>query len=177
MKIRKMADADKPKWLELRKALWPDCPADRHSLEMEQSLRSDGVVWLAEDSDEQVVGFAEVSIRRDHVEGTSSVPVPYLEGWYVIPSHRRQGIGRAFLKNAERWALEAGFSELASDAESDNHDGIRAHLDLGFREVGRSVHFVRPLRAPKANQGAPPDGSPATQVGNSGITGRQPPVK
>ena len=152
MKVRKMAETDKPKWLELRRALWPDCPAERHSLEMDQLQRSDGVVLLAEDSDGQVVGFAEVSIRRDHVEGTSSAPVPYLEGWYVIPSHRRQGIGRALIKSAESWALEAGFSELASDAESDNHDGIRAHRDLGFREVGRSVHFVRPLRAPKAEQ-------------------------
>ena len=145
-----MADTDKPKWLELRRALWPDCPAERHSLEMDQLQHSDGVVLLVEDSDGQVVGFAEFSIRRDHVEGTSSSPVPYLEGWYVIPSHQRQGIGRALIKTAESWALEAGFGELASDAESDNQDGIRAHWDLGFREVGRNVHFVRPLRAPKA---------------------------
>jgi aminoglycoside 6'-N-acetyltransferase I len=145
MKVRKTAETDKPKWLELRRALWPDCPAERHSLEMDQLRCSDGVVLLAEDSDGQIVGFAEISIRRDHVEGTLSAPVPYLEGWYVIPGQRRRGIGRALIKSAESWALEAGFLELASDAESDNHDGIQAHRDLGFREVGRSVHFVRPL--------------------------------
>jgi aminoglycoside 6'-N-acetyltransferase I len=149
IKIRKMAEASKAKWLELRIALWPDCPTERHSLEMEQLQHSDGIVLLAEDSDGQVVGFVEVSIRRDHVEGTSVAPVPYLEGWYVAPSHRRQGIGRALIKSAESWALEAGFSELASDAESDNPDGIRAHQDLGFREVGRSVHFIRHLRLQK----------------------------
>ena len=96
-----MADADKPKWLELRRALWPDCPAERHSLEMDQLQHSEGGVFLAQDSAGQVVGLAEVSIRRDHVEGTSSSPVPYLEGWYVIPSHQRQGIGRALIKTAE----------------------------------------------------------------------------
>ena len=85
MKVRRMADADKPRWLELRKALWPDCPAERHALEMDPLQRSDGVVFLAQDSDGQVVGLAEVSIRRDHVEGTSSAPVPYLKGWYVVP--------------------------------------------------------------------------------------------
>ena len=49
MKIRKMTEADKPKWLELRIALWPDCPTERHSLEMEQLQHSDGIVLLAED--------------------------------------------------------------------------------------------------------------------------------
>ena len=171
-----MADTDKSRWLELRRALWPDCPAERHSLEMDQLQHSDGVVLLAEDSDGQVVGFAEFSIRRDHVEGTSSSPVPYLEGWYVIPSHQRKGIGRALIKTAESWALEAGFLELASDAECDNQEGIRAHWDLGFREVGRSVHFVRPLRAPKTEPGASPHGSPATPLGNSGITEGPPSV-
>jgi aminoglycoside 6'-N-acetyltransferase I len=52
---------------------------------MDPLQRSDGVVFLAQDSDGQVVGLAEVSIRQDHVEGTSSAPVPYLEGWYVVP--------------------------------------------------------------------------------------------
>jgi aminoglycoside 6'-N-acetyltransferase I len=176
MKVRKMAETDKPRWLELRRALWPECPAARHSLEMDQLRHSDGVVLLAEDLDGQVVGFAELSIRRDHVEGTSSTPVPYLEGWYVIPSRRRQGIGRALIESAEGWALEAGFWEMASDAESDNHDGIRAHWDSGFHEVGRSVHFVRPLRTPKAEPGTPPDGGPTVRSGDSGVTEGPPSV-
>lgn len=131
--------------MDLRKALWPDCPQDRHALEIEQVLRSNGVVYLAENSEGTTVGFAEASIRRDHVEGTSSAPVPYLEGWYVEPKYRRQGIGRKLVEKIGEWALAAGFSELASDAEFDNHGSIRAHGGLGFREVGRSVHFVRTL--------------------------------
>lgn len=146
MKIRPMEDRDRSHWLELRRALWPDCPAARHSLEMDQWQHSDGIVLLAECSDGQAVGFAEVSVRRDHVEGTSSAPVPYLEGWYVVPSHRHRGVGRALLETVERWALQAGFFEIASDTQCDNHDAIRAHGDLGFREVGRTVHFVRSLR-------------------------------
>jgi aminoglycoside 6'-N-acetyltransferase I len=140
-----MGAADKPKWLELRRALWPNCPTARHLLEMGQWETSGGVVLLAEGPDGQAVGFAEISIRREHVEGTSTAPVPYLEAWYVAPGHRRKGVGRALIKSAERWALEAGFSELASDAETDNPAAIRAHGELGFREVGRSVHFVRRL--------------------------------
>ena len=153
MEIRKMANADTPRWIEMRKALWPDCPEERQSLEMEQLLCSDGVVLLAEESGGQALGFAELSIRRDHVEGTTSAPVPYLEGWYVIPGHRRRGIGRHLIERAEKWALEAGFSELASDAEVENPDSIRAHSELGFREVGRTVHFVRTLGAAGSESG------------------------
>jgi len=152
MNIRKPANPDKSRWLELRRALWPECPEHRHLLEMEHLLRSQAVIFFAEDSDEQAIGFAEVSIRRDHVEGTSSAPVPYLEAWYVVPNSRGHGIGRALIESAEEWALGAGFSELASDAESDQIDAIQAHLKLGFREVGRSVHFVRPLRPSRAEQ-------------------------
>jgi aminoglycoside 6'-N-acetyltransferase I len=147
IKIRKMAAADQRQWLEMRRTLWPDCPKERHLLEVDQLLRSEGLVLFAEGADGRSLGFAEISIRRDHVEGTCSVPVPYLEGWYVDPGHRNRGVGRALIDAAEKWALEAGFTELASDAEIGNDEGIRAHQKLGFREVGRSVHFVRPLRA------------------------------
>ena len=141
-----MTKADTPHWGEMRRALWPECPPKRHALEMEQLLHSDGVILLAEDLDSRPIGFAEISIRHDHVEGTSEAPVPYLEGWYVIPSHRRRGVGRALIESAEHWALQAGFSELASDAELHRPESIQAHVELGFHEVGRSVHFVRPLR-------------------------------
>ncbi len=144
--------------MELRRALWPECPEHRHLLEMEQSLRSQGIVLFAEDPGGQAIGFAEVSIHRDHVEGASSAPVPYLEAWYVIPDRRGQGIGRALIASAAEWALGAGFSELASDAESGQIDTIQAHLALGFREVGSSVHFLRPLRSSQAEPIAPRNG-------------------
>jgi aminoglycoside 6'-N-acetyltransferase I len=144
--IRRATAADQPRWMELRHALWSDCPTARHALEMEQLLNSEGVVLLAISPLEEAVGLAEVSIRRDHVEGTSSAPVAYLEGWYVAPAYRQQGVGHALIRAAEEWALRTGFSELASDAEADNRASISAHLAIGFREVGRSVHFVRSLR-------------------------------
>ena len=117
MKIRRMSDADKSAWIELRRALWPDCPPARHALEVGQLPGSSGVVLLAEDSEERVVGFAEVSIRRDHVEGAASAPVTFLEGWYVVSSHRRQGIGRALIESAAKWASDAGFSVWTSGVE------------------------------------------------------------
>jgi aminoglycoside 6'-N-acetyltransferase I len=114
---------------------------------MKQLLAGKALVAVAE-IDGELVGFAEVSIRVDHVEGTADSPVPYLEGWYVRNAHRRRGIGRALLEFVENWALERGFKEIASDAETANEAGIRLHARLGFAEAGRTVHFVKPLAAP-----------------------------
>jgi aminoglycoside 6'-N-acetyltransferase I len=102
------------------------------------------------DLGEQLVGFAEVSIRHDHVVGTSSAPVPYLEGWYVRAAHRGHGIGRGLLDFAESWVTSRGFGEIASDAEVQNSRSIRLHRSPGFTEVERSVHFVKKLASKDA---------------------------
>src|SRR6188508_1984380 len=110
------APGDVEGWARLRYALWPECPAERHELEIAQLLESEGVVALAK-VDGELAGFAEVSIRVDHVDGTSAAPVPYLEGWFVEEKSRRHGVGRALVRFVEDWARERGFVELASDAE------------------------------------------------------------
>lgn len=135
---------DQAGWARLRSQLWPGCPPERHRLEIDQLIASKGLVAIACLQGE-VVGFAEASIRVDHVEGTMSAPVPYLEGWYVAEAYRGRGIGRALLAFVEQWAREHGHGELASDAEIENGASIRLHAILGFKEVGRSVHFVKPL--------------------------------
>ena len=93
-------------------------------------------------------------MRSDHVEGTASSPVPYLEGWYVRAAYRGHGVGRALLSFIEQWAVSRGYAELASDAELQNDHGIRLHAMLGFREAGRSVHFVKILKNKEPNQQA-----------------------
>ncbi len=146
MTVRPASEDDFAAWLPLRMALWPHCPEENHRREMAELLRSGGTVLLAEEGDGQVSGFAELSVRREHVDGARTSPVAYLEGWHVVPEKRSQGIGRALIDAAEAWAVEQGFTELASDAEVGNKGGIDAHLKLGFRETGRTVHFVRDLR-------------------------------
>lgn len=141
---RTAQESDRADWIQLRYELWPHCPIERHDLEIQQLLKSDGIVAVAE-LDGTLAGFAEVSIRHDHVEGTRTSPVPYLEGWFVNDTYRNLGIGRGLLDFVERWAIARGFDELASDAELENEHGINLHTKLGFTEVGRTVHFVKPL--------------------------------
>jgi aminoglycoside 6'-N-acetyltransferase I len=92
-----------------------------------------------------LVGFLELG-TRSHAEGSSSSPVPYVEGWYVEPDARGLGIGRRLLDAAEQWARDRGFLELASDAVLDNTTSIAIHKHLGFEETERIVTFLKPLK-------------------------------
>ena len=48
-------------------------------------------------ADGQPVGFAQVQLRRDYVEGTESSPVGYLEGVFVEEDFRKRGLGKALV--------------------------------------------------------------------------------
>jgi aminoglycoside 6'-N-acetyltransferase I len=149
--IRRARPGDRESWLRLRRALWPGCSAQKHELEMRQVLKSKGPVFLAENWKGRVIGLAEASVRRDHVDGASICPVPYLEAWYVDGRYRKQGVGKALMGAVERWAVSRGFRELASDAEIGNRLSIRLHRRLGFLEIDRNVTFLKGLRGRETN--------------------------
>lgn len=135
---------DHPEWLRMRCALWPDCGAAMHALEMaehDDPVAPRAVVVVARDGG-GLGGFIELSVR-DRVDGSTSPRVAYVEGWYVDPDLRGAGVGRELMARAEAWARERGLRELASDAELDNPDSIHAHRALGFAETFRLVHFLK----------------------------------
>jgi aminoglycoside 6'-N-acetyltransferase I len=65
----------------------------------------------------------------------------------IGPSDRDSWIGRrkALIRSAEDFALQSGFTELASDAEINNHISIEIHNHLGFIKVEKTVHFIKSL--------------------------------
>ena len=91
-----------------------------------------------------LTGFAELRVR-DYAEGSENLRVPFLEGWFCVHDYRRQGIGKKLISEAEKWALSQGFVELASDTLLDNSDAIAAHQAIGFKEVERTVNFLKTL--------------------------------
>jgi aminoglycoside 6'-N-acetyltransferase I len=100
---------------------------------------------VAETIDGRVVGFVQVGLRS-HADGCdTSRPVGFIEGWYVVPDCRRQGIGRRLLAAAEDWACNQGCKEMGSDTQIDNEISQTAHRALGYQVVDRCVHFRKPL--------------------------------
>ena len=91
------------------------------------------------------MGFIEAAARSDYVNGTSSSPVAFLEGIYVVPEARRRGVARALVSAVERWALGVGCREFASDASIENPLSHAVHRALGFQETERVVFFRKPL--------------------------------
>jgi aminoglycoside 6'-N-acetyltransferase I len=133
--------------LELRKLLWPGTSAGRHTTEVREILRTGrrSVAFFCSSSDGRLCGFIEATLR-EYVEGVSSSPVGYIEGWYVVKTMRGTGIGRRLVETAEAWAYSRGAREMASDTELANRAGQRAHLRLGYRPIGRLVFFAKRLR-------------------------------
>jgi len=132
-------------WLALRSALWQDVSEAEHLAGMADALARGHYVRLAVAADGAALGFVEASKRMDYVNGTSSSPVAFLEGLYVVPCVRRQGVARTLVESVVKWALDEGCTELASDALLDNRAAHTVHRALGFQETERVVYFRRAL--------------------------------
>jgi aminoglycoside 6'-N-acetyltransferase I len=145
--IERCKSVEHPGWLELRQALWPDGGRELHLSEMSAFCASPErfAQFVACTPSGGAVGLAEASIRTDHVNGTGSSPVAFLEGLYVVPEARRKGVARALVAAVERWAVSSGCSELASDALLENESSQAVHRALGFEETERVVFFRRAL--------------------------------
>ena len=147
-RVRQARPADAQDWAVLRQALWPAESADELTAEAKAFLADRGAlletVLLAEADDGTLLGFAELSLRP-YAEDCRTSPVAFLEGWYVIPTARRRGVGRALVSAAEHWAREHGCHEFASDTELDNSMSAAAHRALGFEDAGAIRCFRKDL--------------------------------
>ena len=134
-------------------ALWPTSSAQEHAQELRLLLggKADAVltmpltIFVAEASDQTLVGFLEVDLRS-HADGCNpSQPVGYIEGWYVAEDYRQRGVGARLIASAEDWARSHGCIEMASDAIIDNQVSQHVHEALGYEVVDRCVHYCKKL--------------------------------
>jgi aminoglycoside 6'-N-acetyltransferase I len=145
--VRAVEPRDIDDWVRMRSALWlGDLEEHRDAANrfFKGHRHEPAEVLLALDDGGRAIGFAELSIRNI-VDSCASDRVAYLEGWYVAPSVRRRGVGAALIAGAERWAVQQGCTEFASDSLIGNEVSERAHLALGFAETGRVVNFRKDL--------------------------------
>jgi len=149
--LRKAVSSDLEQLSCLRNALWPDSPSEEHKEELESILGGNApgmlplIELVAEGPDGKLVGFAEVGLRSCADSCDLKRPVGYLEGWFVVESYRRQGIGAELLAAAEEWARTQGCIEMASDAEIENLTSQHVHEALGFVVTSRSVNYRKRL--------------------------------
>jgi aminoglycoside 6'-N-acetyltransferase I len=149
--VRVAQPEDRDVLARLRAALWPESSAEEHARELVEILNGKApgtlpmIELVAEDTRGMLVGFAEVGLRS-HADGCNpSRAAGYLEGWFVVESHRRRGVGAKLLQAAEEWAREQGCVEMASDALAENEISQRAHKALGYEVVDRCVRYRKSL--------------------------------
>jgi aminoglycoside 6'-N-acetyltransferase I len=151
VQIRLAVPADSPQLSRLLEALWPEAPAAEHARDIAPILAGAPlgtlplVIFVAEESGGVLQGFLEVGLRS-HADGCDPrLPVGFVEGWFVIESHRAQGVGARLLAVAEDWARSHGCVEMASDTWLDNEVSQRVHEALKFDVVDRCVHYRKAL--------------------------------
>ncbi|ERL64540.1 AacA7 [Schleiferilactobacillus shenzhenensis LY-73] len=128
---------------DLQHALWPEHPLLDLIVAAQTAVQAaKSHYWLAMDG-QKAVGFCEVTLRRDYVEGSDTSPTGYLEGIYVLPDYRRQGIGTELVNAAAHWLRTQRVSAMGSDVALDNTVSQAFHEALGFEETARLVHYLR----------------------------------
>lgn len=125
--------------------LWPDYIADDLRITFKEVLNSEKFRVLFYSLQGEFVGFIYVGIRTDYVEGSDASPTGYVEGIYVKPAFRRQGISRKLLQAGEQWVKAKGCTQMGSDIYLTNTVSYDFHTSVGFKEAGRLIAFIKDL--------------------------------
>lgn len=125
--------------------LWDDCVFEEEFEDYKSIIDSGSEVCYLAKMEEKYVAFIHVTTRSDYVEGSTDLPVAYVEGIYVHANYQKQGIARKMIEAAEDWARHKGYKQLAPDTVVTNLASIDFHKKIGFTEAERIVCFIKDL--------------------------------
>lgn len=132
-------------WLSMALALWPDNGKNELKDEFQKILSSTKEQAFIYKLDNEYIGFINLSIRTDYVEGSNSSPVGFVEGIYVKPEYRNRGIAKKLIIKGEEWAKSKGCTQIGSDIEMDNDISYKFHQKVGFNEANRIICFIKDI--------------------------------
>jgi GNAT superfamily N-acetyltransferase len=99
-------------------------------------------VFVAEDRG-RFVGFAitmevPASLRLAHFW--------QIRDLFVLPTHRRRGVGRALLSSVRAAAIASGALRLVVQTEEDNDPALRLYTDSGYALINGYCSLMLPIR-------------------------------
>ncbi len=131
--------------MELVLELWEDCSFDEELETYQNIIGSETAICYLVQDQGIYIAFIHVSIRHDYVEGSTALPIAYVEAVFVKPNYQKRGIAKMLMNIAEEWAKTMGLRQIASDTDLSNTASIEFHKSVGFVEVERIVCFIKEL--------------------------------
>ena len=146
MKISKITKKDFAKWMELGVLFWSRHPKEKTEREFRRIINSKNEVsFVCKNEHESFLGFINLAIRTDYVEGSKTSPVGYLEGIYVKEAYRKKGVAKMLWQEAEKWLIKKGVSEIGSDTGTDNVASQKFHQKMGFKKGETLIHYLKKI--------------------------------
>ncbi|HIK07471.1 MAG TPA: GNAT family N-acetyltransferase [Trichormus sp. M33_DOE_039] len=114
---------------------------------VEQYFSKDTPLWWVDFSDE---GLKEQEKHETEVTSSSLSPVaclwvgnaidqvtgtrhPHIFLLYVVPEHRRQGVGTALMRYVENWAMQRGDRQIGLQVFQSNQPALNLYNQLGYQ--------------------------------------------
>lgn len=142
----KVANKNDSKTLaQMARKIWDNDSVEELEEEFNDFVENSDIVSFIKYMNGKAVGFANVSIRYDYVEGCETSPVGYLEGIYVEDCYRNNNFARELVIACEDWVKNKGIKEFASDCELTNLGSLAFHLAIGFKEANRIICFKKDI--------------------------------
>ena len=143
MNIFKADNSNFDDWIDLSLLLFPEHTRDEMIKFYSEILTSKKEIGFLYKKDYRFVGYINISIRSDYVNGTDESPVAFVEAIFVLPEYRKQNIARKLIEHAEDFARQKGLKQLASDCLLENEASAAFHKSCGFTETERVIYFVK----------------------------------
>lgn len=146
MHISQVDKKDFVEWVNMGVLFWSKWTKEEIKKEFKKILASKKETsFICRDDNNLPIGFINIAIRTDYVEGSKTDPVGYLEGVYVKKAFRNKGIASLLFKEAKKWFVKKGVKEIGSDVEVHNKTSQKFHKNLGFKRGETIVHYLKKL--------------------------------
>ncbi|WP_176428936.1 GNAT family N-acetyltransferase [Nodularia sp. NIES-3585] len=100
--------------------------------------------WGEGDSPQSPIACLWVGNAIDQVQGDRHAHIFLL---YVVPEHRRRGVGKALMQYVENWAIQRGDRQIGLQVFQSNPAALNLYNHLGYQT--QSLWMVKSLQTNK----------------------------
>jgi ribosomal protein S18 acetylase RimI-like enzyme len=116
--------------------LFPHAPLGHLDRTVEAYFSSHTPVWWIRHETRDVIGCLWMGVAIEQSSGIRHAHVFLL---YVKPAHRRQGIAKWLMGQAEDWAKQRGDRQIGLQVFTDNQVAIALYKNLGYQTQAVSM--------------------------------------